>query len=63
MTTLNHNFIGLDDMASIEGKLDKKGYPLNRASVTTHSGDSLIGIWRNGTRYRKPDMYCDCARF
>ena len=48
-------FAPSDDIASIEGKLDKKGYPLNRASVTTHSGDSLIGIWRNGTRYKKSD--------
>ena len=39
-----------EDIAYIDGKRDKQGYPLNRADVTTNSGDNLIGIWKNGTR-------------
>ena len=44
------NILILEDVASIEGPVDKRGYPRDRAVVTTKTGDDVCGKWKNGLR-------------
>ena len=39
-----------DDIGSVDGKTNRKGYPCSMALVTTTSGDELYGNWTNGVR-------------
>ena len=42
--------LNLDEIGSVDGRTNRKGYPCSRALVTTTSGDELYGYWTDGVR-------------